>query len=149
MTVAGNGNDLRWFISEWYPAVFFPFPVMWFFIGISLSLIILYRKRFTLFERLLFFGLLIAGVTSMRHIPLWAIAAMPIAARGMEYFAADVKRQREARERIRRIAIPGIGIVVFVIGLHLWLVFEAIEVNESTNAIYILAQKRVYALSMK
>ena len=50
MTVAGNSNDLRWFISEWYPAVFFAFPAMWFFIGISLSLIILYRKRFTLFE---------------------------------------------------------------------------------------------------
>jgi hypothetical protein len=116
--------SLRWFVNEWHPALIFPLPVMWFYICFASVLVIICRKKLSLFELLLFFGLLCAGISSIRHIPLWAIAALPLSMKAIDAFLADVRRNKGATLRLKKAVYMGIILLACVCMLQLWLVSQ-------------------------
>lgn len=95
-------NSLRWNISEWAPTVFVLYFSFWIFLVLSAFLIIRHRKRFTFLDKLLYFGLLAMGLSAVRHFPLWALAAFPMATRGLAFLYREASGIKYGRSRFEK-----------------------------------------------
>lgn len=94
-------SSLRWSIQEWLPALFTFNLGFVFLLPLSVSLYIRYRHRFSLVEKGLFIALLLFALSSSRHIPFFALLAMPITAQGFLFFYDDIKKDKIAQRRFR------------------------------------------------
>src|SRR5882672_1192943 len=66
-------NQLRWSITEWFPAYAFSNLAFWGYSLLSVFLVVRYRLKYTKTELFLYFFLLIEALLSMRNIPIWII----------------------------------------------------------------------------
>ena len=100
--ITTDGN-LRWTIQEWMPGIFlvdFCFSAL---AVLSLLVVYRYRKAYKPEELVVFLFFLIQGLLSRRHIPLWAVTAIPIVSSGFSFFDREVKKTFGAQERLRKI----------------------------------------------
>lgn len=98
-------GGLRWRILEWMPGIFFSIMTLWAFVVLSLVFVWKARKQFFLFDLLLYGGLFVAGLSSIRHIPLWIFVAFPMTAQGLAFFAKKVETIPFALSRLRKVLI--------------------------------------------
>ncbi len=90
---------VRWTIAEWHPSFFnvsFPF---WTFVVLSVLLIVRYRRKFTFLDVSLFFILLFLALSSLRHIPLWILAALPLTTQGLVFLSQEAAGVKYGKER--------------------------------------------------
>lgn len=98
-----DGN-LRWAIMEWVPTILVPSLTIWSFIVFSVMFVARYFKRFSLLDLLLYGGLFVAGLSSMRHIPLWLVIALPMTIEAMAYFYQEITTIKYAVGRFWKLA---------------------------------------------
>ena len=118
-----SDGSLRWIIQEWMPAFFSFALLLWTYIFLSALLFLRYRKRFTLFEQVLYIALLIATIMSIRHAPYWLLVSLPITTVSLAFFIKEVHGLAEGKRRLA-IAVKG-----FVIILALFFLQDAITVS--------------------
>ncbi len=98
-----SDNTLHLYISEWTPGVFYFDVSFCILFALSFSLIFVYRKKLS-FEKIgIYSVLLLMAISSARHIPLWAIAAVFITSDGLFLFWEQVKKNRENIYRFEKI----------------------------------------------
>jgi len=112
-----SDSSLRWSISEWLPGIFYPDLAMLVLICLSSSLIIMYRVKLKKEEILIYVFLLFMAMSSIRHIPLFAIATIPIAAKVFYFFAQDVDKNKANLIRFSKVK-KFLAISVFAIFIY-------------------------------
>lgn len=122
---------LRWSISEWMPALTMFDLAMVFLICLSIVFIWKYRKKYSVFELVLFIFLLTQAISSRRQLPLWAIFSFPLIARGILYFWSDMAKIKNASLRFLKIfqAALILSILIFI--------FQAVFSIKDSHAISI------------
>jgi hypothetical protein len=111
-----SDTSLRWNISEWRPALFTFSFTFWILVSISVLTIIRYRKKFYLSQLALYFILLIAGLSSIRHLPFWLLLILPMTTNSIAWFAKEAKSYKDGIERLNKAyAIFAVGVVLAVI----------------------------------
>lgn len=109
-------SSLRWTISEWMPAVFTMYFSFWIFFVLSTFLVIRYIKKFTFLDVFLYFGLLVAALSTVRNVPLWAIISLPITTQGLGFFYQEAVKIKYGGSRFV-IAMKGLFVMVCFIGI--------------------------------
>lgn len=97
-----SDSSLRWIIEEWKPLFFSFYPPLLLFLAISFFFLIRFRKSFGIFEKTLYFSLLIAGLSSIRHMALWTIVALPIFSKSLFLFNQEAKKIKYGQERFKK-----------------------------------------------
>lgn len=105
-----SDSSLRWTVGEWTPAVVSFYPSLWFFFALSGILFLKYHRTLGIFEKSLYLGLLLAGLSSIRHMTLWLIAAAPILSLNISALAGEARRYREGKTRF----IKSYGFIVLL-----------------------------------
>ncbi|MCH7641141.1 hypothetical protein IID22_03020, partial [Patescibacteria group bacterium] len=126
---------LRWQISEWMPAfltVDLPFAA---FVTLSTILVIRYRHKFTLEETGLYFLILLQGVLSKRHIPLWVIVALPMIVSAVNLFYNEIKGIKGSIPRFKK------AVKFAFIGSLILLIFQSAF---SLRSARVLGEERFY-----
>jgi hypothetical protein len=129
---------LRWIIAEWMPALTMFDLAMAFLICLSLVLIWKYRREYTTFELILYLFLFLQAVLSKRQVPLWAIVALPLTARGIYYFWKDTVKVKRGSERF-----VGVYRMAWVLSLSIFL-FQALL---SFKGSYAVSLEKFYPVS--
>jgi hypothetical protein len=110
-----SDTSLRWNISEWRPAIFTLNFTLWTFVSLSVLLMLRYRKKFYLSQLALYSIMLIAGLSSIRHMPFWLLLALPMATSAMTWFSEEAKSYKGGVVRLNKAyAILAIGVVLVV-----------------------------------
>lgn len=109
-------TSLRWNIVEWMPVIFSLYFSFWIFFVLSVFLVIRYRKRFTFLDMVVYFGLLAAGLSSKRHIPLWAIVSLPITTQGLFFLYKEAAKIQYGNIRMVK-ALKGFFVIIFIIAI--------------------------------
>ncbi len=86
-----SDRNLRWTIAEWTPSIDLPNFLFWAFIALSCILTLRYRRRYSSSLLAVYLFLLIAGLSSKRHIPLWVIWSLPMATQAMLWLFQEAK----------------------------------------------------------
>jgi hypothetical protein len=119
--ISVSDNSLRFAIQEWLPALFTFNLGFIFLMPFSVSLVLLYRARFSLSEKVLFGTLLFFALSSSRHIPFFALLSLPIMAKGFAFFYDSLQKDTISKKRfalVYRIMSGGvIGLLCICIGV--------------------------------
>lgn len=89
-------------IQEWLPAIYFINLGLPFLIAFSGVLIWRYRSSFPSEVKGLYGALLLAGLLSQRHIPLWVVVSVALSAVAIERFTQEAAGIRGGRRRLVR-----------------------------------------------
>ena len=91
--------SLRFSISEWMPSIFMFDLSMAALFTLSVGLLIRYRSKFLLEEKLLFFAFLFQAIVSRRHLPLWLIITLPIVMKSIELIYKEAETFKNGKDR--------------------------------------------------
>ncbi len=97
-----SDRSLQSNIQEWTPGVLSWNLIYLGLITLSLALIIKYRRIFQVEQIVIYFAFLILSLSSLRHIPLWLVIALPLIFTGLECFLKELPNQ-VARNRFNEI----------------------------------------------
>lgn len=121
MSVTDTG--LRFTIQEWMPSVLtFDFPYI-FLATLSAVLVVKYRRKLRLEEHAIYWGFLSQAILSVRHVPLWAIVALPLTAKGVSFLKKEAVVDEVSAERFQKVAKAFFGVLVAIFGLQVLLHF--------------------------
>lgn len=96
-------SNLRWTILEWQPLLFkidFAFLLL---LALSLILIVRYRNKFSVFEKVLYYGLLLAGLSSQRQIFFWLIVATSVISKSLKFISQEFNKTALSKSRSLKI----------------------------------------------
>ncbi|EKD65456.1 MAG: hypothetical protein ACD_50C00083G0015 [uncultured bacterium] len=113
--VSISDASLRWSILEWMPALFLFNFTFWMFTLISVLVVLRYRNKYSLSQLVLFCILLIAGLSSMRHLPFFLILALPMTINGFVWFEQEAKNYKNGVERLNKVYSIFAAVVTIVV----------------------------------
>lgn len=116
-------SSLRFFISEWMPAIFFLNFTYWLYAVFAAVVVARYRKRVPLFQRMVFWLSFLAGLSSMRNIPLWLFVSVYPVTAGLTAFLAEARQTGERRGRLRFVLVRLNMVLIIVVLLQLSVLF--------------------------
>jgi hypothetical protein len=99
-TVTDSG--LHWEIQEWYPVVYFTDIAFWIYLAISLFLVIRYWKKFSVTILGIYIFLFVAGLSSVRNVPLFVIVSFYPTLQGCNYLYEEAGKYLYGKERFLR-----------------------------------------------
>lgn len=117
-------TNLRWSILEWYPLILRLDLAFLILLSLSLVFIWKYKKSFSLFEKSLYFGLLLAGLSSQRHISLWLIITTPLFTKSLSLAFEEFTKEKLQKERFIKAYKLLLLLAVLIFSFHLFLVFQ-------------------------
>lgn len=137
--------NLRFSIAEWMPALTMFDISMVFLISLSSIFIWKYRKKFTIFELVLFSLLLIQAISSRRQLPFWAIVALPMTTKGIFYFWQSLGETKDAKVKFGQVYTIAWFLILFIFSFHALFSFkEALYIGKGNfypiNAVSYLSQ---------
>ena len=121
----------RWNISEWMPAFW------WLEMGFGMMVVLTgmvmwrFRQKYTKEKIMLTLGLGIAAISSIRHVPFFALVAMPVIASGLMWFWETVQGEAISASRTKWfynvlvgvfgiVALLEVGTTDWELGLGTW-----------------------------
>jgi len=113
-------SSLRWSINEWQPALFsvhFSYIIL---LGLSLGLLYIYRNKFLLEEKVLYLFLLVQGLSSTRHVPLWSILALPMLSVSIDYLITEIKNIPFAKVRLKKVYILLLALTIVILFFEIY-----------------------------
>ncbi|HBC72435.1 MAG: hypothetical protein UX91_C0001G0141 [Candidatus Amesbacteria bacterium GW2011_GWB1_47_19] len=117
-------TNLRWKIAEWQPFWAGVELGYWLLAGMVLSLVMKYKKGTALWQKLVLVTTFVMGLSSLRHMPLFVVSALPVAAGGFAGFYREIKGNRLKIDRARKFYALLLGVVgLFTLaesGLYIW-----------------------------
>ncbi|MGA2760249.1 MAG: hypothetical protein ABSF08_08035 [Candidatus Cybelea sp.] len=121
--IALSVSPIRHFIEEWQPAGFGDISFVLGALPLALAALLagkvmLWEKRSELFPAALLFG---ATLFAARNIPLFAIAAAPLAAVGFSHQFPQLRRVRASLQEMQPLGLATIGIAIVLAGIAMTL----------------------------
>lgn len=114
--VTMSDSSLRWSIAEWLPALYMPNFLFWVYFGLSVIMITKFIKKYSIAELAVFYFLTALSLSSMRHIPLWAVMALPLTVKGLGLLTDEAAKVELGVYRFRKLyKYLGILILIFYI----------------------------------
>lgn len=117
-------HSLRWSIVEWFPAFMFINISLWSYVVISVMLVYRFRHHFTLYEKMTYCLLLVAGISSFRHIPFWMIFSLIPTLQSMKYFHEEIKNYNDGERRLNiffnMLLLLAVFCCIWEIGWYAW-----------------------------
>ena len=108
-------SSLHAIIQEWAPAVYFPTMAFWIYVALSLSLVIIYRKRYTKTTLFLYGLLFLGGITSMRNIPLFLIVSFYPTLQAVGFLEKEAKSYKHGIERFLKAYVGFTMLCLFLV----------------------------------
>ena len=102
VTKSAIDPNLRWTIQEWYPAVYFTNLAFWLYAVISIFLVIRYRRKFSPTTLGIYALLFVAGMSSMRNIPIFVVVSFYPTVAGINYLYKEAGELLYGKERFVR-----------------------------------------------
>lgn len=133
--VSISDSSLRFFIAEWIPSIFILNFIIWFYFSFSITLVFLYRTKFSILEKTLYSGLLIIGLTSIRNMPLWVIISLPITTKALILLSQEASKYTNGTARLKK------GYLIFLLMVF---VFIFSEIVSSFSAEKLLTEESFY-----
>lgn len=135
---SASDAKLRWNIAEWMPALTMFDLAMIFLMSLSLVFVWKYRKKFTLFELIIYLFLFMQAISSKRQLPLWTIIALPITEKGLFYFWIDIEKVKKGKDRF-----IGVYKIAWIMSLFIFLIQAVLSFNDS----YAVSLEKFYPVS--
>jgi hypothetical protein len=110
-----SDTSLRWEIMEWTPSILVPSIQLWLFIVFSVMFIGRYVRKFSLLDSLLYGGLLVATLSSVRHAPLWLLIALPLTIESVAFFYQEITKIKFAVQRFTVMAKLFMGFIFLLV----------------------------------
>ncbi len=126
---------LRFAIAEWLPAFFYGNIAFWAFFIISLVFVVTYWRKISTGQLVLYGALLAMAISSIRHIPLWILVALPTTISAFSYFEKDTQNVTNASQRMRK-AFIGMGGIALVLSITSVLFSFFLARDSSENVFY-------------
>lgn len=126
-------TSLRWSIIEWSPSILFLNLALWIYLVLSVVLVLKFRRKVNRIDLVLFFGLLIAGLSSIRNIPFWVIVSLPVTTKTLHLFESEVSLYRDGKLRLEKVFKAFLlFILVLVLGQEIYGLFSEKLLNEES-----------------
>jgi len=125
-----SDTSLRWSIAEWTPALFVPSFALWLFVGFSAIIVTRYIKKFHLSWAVVYYGLLLAGISSIRHMPFFILIALPMTIMAIEKFSQEANRYKGGKARFQK------AYIIFAIGVAFAAIIEVLLIIEGSKSSY-------------
>lgn len=90
-------DPVRFKIAEWLPTIFSFSPTLITLIVTSSLVVLRYRSQLRLGKTALLAVTLVMALTSLRHLPFWALVAAPLTLSAANLFVADLEKTSLAR----------------------------------------------------
>lgn len=87
-------SRLRWFISEWGPALLNFDPSYIALLCLSVTFLVTFRKKIPVEESVVFVFFLFQGLFSIRHVPIWVITALPLTTQAIDLFYQQIAKNK-------------------------------------------------------
>jgi hypothetical protein len=129
-------TQLRWSVTEWYPAFYFTNIAFWGYCLLSVFLVLVYRKKYTWTELFLYFFLLFEGFSSMRNLPIWIIASFFPTVRGFSLLAKESARYTGGMKRFLISYSVYSGILIFIFFSQSGMFFYGVFIENENPAPY-------------
>ncbi len=110
--------SLRWSIQEWLPSFATANLILWAYVPTSALLVFLYWKKLPRENILIYCFFLLAGLSSVRHMPFWLILSIPITAQAAEHFYETVKNVKGGVKRLQATYSIILGFLAILYILH-------------------------------
>jgi hypothetical protein len=130
-----SDGSLRWNIAEWVPAFFYVDFALFILFALSLFLVFKYRQKIGGLKILIYLFLLSMAVSSIRHLPLWALSAIFVTSTALKFLIDEVKKNKYGKQRLKKIKK-----ILFVVILLVFLC----EIYLSLNSAYNLSEQKFY-----
>ncbi len=130
-----SDNFARWRIAEWFPGIFYLDIAMLCLFTLSFSFILRYRESLGGLKIFVYLLLLFMAASSLRHVPLWALSAIPLTAGAINCLNVKVGKKKEGKLKLAKLKT----VLTLVIGLILvW------EIGISINGAYNFSEQKYY-----
>lgn len=126
--------SLRWSILEWMPSFLFVNIALWMYVVISAMTTFRYRRKFSLFQKSIYVLFLMAGISSLRHMPLWIIISLYPTIVAFELFYKEISEYTFGKQRLHTFYTLLLGIAVFCLVWTLGLYFSGTDQNQEDRA---------------
>ncbi|MBI2621398.1 MAG: hypothetical protein HYW63_01975 [Candidatus Levybacteria bacterium] len=113
--MSASDSSLRWGIQEWAPAFFFFNVPLITLVCLSAFLVIRFRKNFGLFEKALYLGLLLAGLSSVRHMPFFVLVSLPLLSKSIGFLGKEAERVKYGRQRFKKAYTFMVALSIFTV----------------------------------
>ena len=117
--ISATDVSIRFFIIEWRPIFFSITAVALLLLAYSLSFIVQYRKKYKLYEILIFVLMFMAAFSSSRNIPLFVIYALILMKKGIGNFILEVSKSKQNLIRFRLVYAFFFSIVSVLVFLQM------------------------------
>lgn len=117
---------LRVSIQEWLPAFYDLDLAMWVFTALSVILVVRNIKKFSFLDLALYFGLFAAALSSIRHMPLWFLIALPLTIRGIELFFVEAANIEKGAERFIKFGKVLFTVCCLLLIFPLWMTISGL-----------------------
>jgi len=126
-------STLHFTIQEWLPAVFSMDLALWLFAALSVSLVLRSLRKFSFLDSVLYGGLLLAGTSSVRQMPLWLLIALPMTCEALSYFFVSVSTIPEGERRFNIMGRALGGLALLFCLPTLWMTAAGLGMTGGTS----------------
>jgi len=110
-----SDTSLRWKIGEWMPAFLYFDIAYWGYITLSLALILKNKKKIYFTDILLYFIFGLAGIMSIRNIPLWIIVSVYPIKKAINLLFDEIKQFNNEGKRRLKIVLIWLRVILFIL----------------------------------
>jgi len=128
-------GSLRWAISEFTPGIFDTDIALLILFVLSFSLLLRYRAKIAGLQILIYLCLLLMAISTLRHVPLWALSAIFVTSAGIKLLADEVGKNKYAKNRFKKLT-KILFVVIFLVFLF--------EIVSNIVGIFGLSEKNYY-----
>ncbi|HVA96785.1 MAG TPA: hypothetical protein VND99_03970 [Candidatus Acidoferrales bacterium] len=129
-------SQLRWSITEWYPAFYFTNIATWGYLILSVMLVLRYWKKYSWTELVLYFFLLFEGMSSMRNIPIWILVSFFMTMKGFSLMYQEAAKHPDGSRRFRFAYTIYCIILVIIFLLQTGMFFYGVSVLKESPTQY-------------
>lgn len=126
-----SDQNLRGSIQEWTPTIFVADFSTWILIPFSFISLFRYKNRFSLPQLSVWLTLLIAGLSSIRHFPLWTVINLAMQNSNFLYFQKEASLHKYGKKRFATATsgfFAGVGFLFFV---YICLMLRLLLINDA------------------
>ena len=130
-----SDNFARWYIAEWVPGILYLDIALLSLFTLSFSFILKYRKTLGYLKIFIYLLLLLMAASSLRHVPLWVLSALPLTAAAIGFLTIEVSKNIEGKLKLAKLKTV---LTIAIASILLW------EIGTSITSAYNFSEQKYY-----